>query len=168
MDIKFNYLQKKIDETVSKKLETIDKALANSTNDVIIIKYSNCTRADINSSIELVSDLDISEFDNSKSYVYIFFDDNNVCLYVGKSKNIKARLTAHLVRNAIKNGKYSTSSKIEEVYDYLGEMCTKKNTMKLILISVEPKNMYGALEGQLIYKYNDMDPKQASWNIRED
>ena len=168
MDIRFNDIQKRIDEIVNGKIIAISRALTKSTSDVITVTFNTCTRVNEQSSVEVQSDLDITSIDTSKAYTYLFFDESGVCLYVGTSKSIKTRLTAHLIKNPMVDGKYKTSSKIEVLYEYLGEGCSNKNTLKLILISVEPANMYGALEGQLIYKYTNMEPKQANWNLRED
>jgi|GEM_PF-6071876 len=168
MEIRFNDIQSRIDKTINSKIIAISKALQKSSADVSTITYKTCTRIDDKSTISLQSDLDLTSLDTTKAYTYLIFDDSGICLYVGKSKSIKTRLTAHLINNPMVDGKYKTSSKIEELYEYLGEGCSKKSVIKLILISVEPANMYGALEGQLIYKYNNMLPKQAIWNLRED
>lgn len=49
-----------------------------------------------------------------KSGIYFLFSNKDELLYVGKSKNINDRLKKHLVRCNV-----STSSKIQEVLDYL-------------------------------------------------
>jgi hypothetical protein len=104
----------------------------------------------------------------STDNVYLIFKGNGQCLYVGKSKDIHKRIREHLEKNN-KNSKgiYSTSSKIENVYSYLGPGCNKRKILKIATIEVDPSSMYGAVEGYLIQHYWSLTPKEAIWNIKE-
>ena len=97
--------------------------------------------------------------------VYILLNEDKDILYVGKSKSIKKRIKEHLVKCSS-----STSSQIQNVYDFLKEKnLSGKDNIKIYIfvLNVEPNEYYGTIEGLII---NDLIKKSNNtcWNVRQD
>lgn len=98
-----------------------------------------------------------------KCNVYFILNMNNDILYVGKSLEIEDRLKQHLIKKP-----KGTHSKIIQVHKHLNS--TKTQSIKYHAIKIEPKNLYGSIEGILI-SYFKRNKKNTSvshiWNIKE-
>jgi hypothetical protein len=148
-----------ISENIYNKITLIINEIVDSTSKYKI-EYINNDVANFKSDI---SNLDVKS--KEKGYVYLLFDETNKkCLYVGKSNDLKKRLKQHM-ESPVK----STSSKYSEVVKYVA---SGKSIIYFDFIKVNPPELYGAVEGQIISiieetQYNDITRKNF-WNSRHD
>lgn len=101
--------------------------------------------------------------------LYILFDDNYDCRYVGirGSEKIESRLNEHLVKGNT-SGTVGTQSKIEKVMNYYN---SGKRTIYLLTIDVQPEYMSKAFESWLINHFWEQSsanlPQLCDWNDRD-
>jgi hypothetical protein len=107
----------------------------------------------------------VSAKKDEKGYVYFVFDaTGSMCLYVGKSNDLKKRLREHLVKPS-----KSTNSKYEVLHKFILDGAT---TLYFDYIKIDPSELYGAAEGQFISYFEDIHTTNGTlkkfWNIRHD
>ncbi len=102
---------------------------------------------------------------DEKGYVYFIFDStSSMCLYVGKSNDLKKRLKDHLVKPST-----STNSKYEDLKNYV---LSGSTIVYFDYIKIDPVELYGAAEGQFISYFEEIHSTNGTlkkfWNIRHD
>lgn len=131
------------------------------------LKYSKIVDGKkVSYNIETVSNIDSTI--NGGGVYFIVSQKNDKLLYIGKSKNLKGRLTQHLIKCAL-----STGSHILDVIDYLKELNDngEKLVIKYCIINTFEDKNNASIEGALIDYVieNKSDPYfDKCWNKRLD
>lgn len=164
------YVQLTLDSAQIKVSDLIDKVRNMEMpyidyGDSVKMSYTHMNGVLSNRELHTVNNF-VDEIDKSGIY-FIFSYEKDKLLYVGKSKNIRSRLSNHLIKcNA------QTYSHIEDVHAYLLTRKGENKPLKICYctIGVSDPKKNSTVEGAIIdYVLNsDLPLFDSCWNIRED